>query len=261
MRPEGYAYPTGLNTGAGLTIEYLILSGGGGGSFNTVCGPGAGAGGILTGSAVIASGTNFTVTIGAGGAKSASNAFGENGTAGGASSAFGLTANVATYVTFSVGGTSGNGFAGGSTPGNGGGGGGGTTVAGSNGSGSNGGAGGTGTTSSISGSSVQYGGGGSGGSDTTPATAAVYGGGIGASNAANGVDATANRGGGGGGGRSGYFTGSYYASSNGGSGVVIARYIGPQAATGGTVTTSGAYTIHTFTGTGILSVNPAYAIN
>ena len=70
-----------------------------------------------------------------------------------------------------------------------------------------------------------------------------------------GSNATANRGGGGGGG--------WNASDNGvggigGSGVVILTYAGSQVATGGTVTTSGGNTTHTFTSssvfyTGIIS--------
>lgn len=40
----------------------------------------------------------------------------------------------------------------------------------------------------------------------------------------------------------------------GGSGVVIIRYLGAQVATGGTVTSSGGYTIHTFTSTGTFTV-------
>jgi hypothetical protein len=47
-----------------------------------------------------------------------------------------------------------------------------------------------------------------------------------------------NTGGGGGGGGVG---------SAGGSGVVIIAYLGSQRGTGGTVTSSGGYTIHTFT--------------
>jgi hypothetical protein len=37
---------------------------------------------------------------------------------------------------------------------------------------------------------------------------------------------------------------------NGGSGVVIIRYIGLQRASGGTVSTAGGYTIHTFNSSG-----------
>ncbi|PSA83237.1 hypothetical protein BT095_11815, partial [Corynebacterium diphtheriae] len=41
---------------------------------------------------------------------------------------------------------------------------------------------------------------------------------------------------------------------NGQNGIVIIRYLGSQRATGGTVTTSGGYTIHTFTGNGTFTV-------
>jgi hypothetical protein len=40
------------------------------------------------------------------------------------------------------------------------------------------------------------------------------------------------------------------AGANGGSGIVIISYVGPQRGTGGTVTSSGGSTIHTFTTSG-----------
>jgi hypothetical protein len=52
------------------------------------------------------------------------------------------------------------------------------------------------------------------------------------------------RGWGGGGG------GTAYAGGHGGSGIVIISYLGRQRGTGGTVTSSGGYTIHTFTSSG-----------
>ena len=68
-----------------------------------------------------------------------------------------------------------------------------------------------------------------------------------------GGNAGANTGGGGGG-------GSHYNSNNkggdGGSGIVIIRYPGAQRATGGTVTSSGGYTIHTFTTVGSTTFTP-----
>jgi hypothetical protein len=39
-------------------------------------------------------------------------------------------------------------------------------------------------------------------------------------------------------------------AGSGGSGIVIARYLGSQRASGGTVTQLGGYTIHTFTSSG-----------
>jgi hypothetical protein len=44
--------------------------------------------------------------------------------------------------------------------------------------------------------------------------------------------------------------GSGGSGSNGGSGIVIIRYAGSQVATGGTVTSAGGYTYHTFTSSG-----------
>jgi hypothetical protein len=68
-----------------------------------------------------------------------------------------------------------------------------------------------------------------------------------ASNGTPGGNAGANTGGGGGG-------GSHYNVTNkggeGGSGIVVIRYAGAQKATGGTITTVGNYTVHTFTTSG-----------
>jgi hypothetical protein len=52
-------------------------------------------------------------------------------------------------------------------------------------------------------------------------------------------------GGGGGGGDSPAASGG-----NGGSGIIIVRYAGSQKGTGGTVTSNGGYTYHTFTASG-----------
>jgi hypothetical protein len=65
------------------------------------------------------------------------------------------------------------------------------------------------------------------------------------------LDATANTGGGSGGGGSQDSAGSTSGSGNGGSGVVIIRYAGTVTkGAGGTITTSGGYTYHTFTSSG-----------
>jgi hypothetical protein len=97
------------------------------------------------------------------------------------------------------------------------------------------------------------GGGGGGAIGTTTGGAGLNAGSAGGGGAANtqanapGGNGGANTGGGGGG-------GSHYnatnAGGNGGSGIVIVRYLGSQNATGGTVTTSGLYTVHTFTSSG-----------
>jgi hypothetical protein len=44
-------------------------------------------------------------------------------------------------------------------------------------------------------------------------------------------------------------------SQAGGSGIVIVRYLGGTRATGGTITSAGGYTIHTFTSSGTFTVN------
>jgi hypothetical protein len=67
--------------------------------------------------------------------------------------------------------------------------------------------------------------------------------------------------GGGGGGAAGFsataslrpIANDYFTAGSGGSGIAIIRYPGPQRGTGGTVTTSGSYTYHTFTSTGFYS--------
>jgi hypothetical protein len=65
---------------------------------------------------------------------------------------------------------------------------------------------------------------------------------------ANGSNATPNTGGGGGGSGSSSAGPSY--GGNGGSGVILITYPGTQRGTGGVVTTSNGYTIHTFLSSG-----------
>ena len=257
-----------FNKAPNYTATYLVVGGGGGGGCYD--GAGGGAGGFITSTVTFASGTGYGITVGSGGAGSASAA--AAGTSGTASS-------IATLVTTNVGGggggslsvnqglsggsgggnsisggtggsgTAGQGFAGGigqNTTYAVAGGGGGASAVGGNGSGASGvaGAGGAGTSSSISGSAVTYGGGGGGGGVGTAAGAGGAGGGA-TGNIAGGAggNATANTGGGGGGGG----TSASGTGGNGGSGIVIISYVGAQRGTGGTVTTSGGNTIHTFT--------------
>lgn len=94
-------------------------------------------------------------------------------------------------------------------------------------------------------------GGGGGGSDYVGGTAGTGGSGLNAGangtvgGSANGGNAGTNTGGGGGG--SSHSSG---VGGNGASGIVIVRYYGSQKATGGTITSSGGYTVHTFTSSG-----------
>ena len=126
--------------------------------------------------------------------------------------------------------------------------------------------GGIGLAYSISGSSLFYAGGGGGGTYAGPSPfsptfyRAIGGSSIGGlgglgphlspTPTMNGSNGTVNRGSGGGGGGNFDATGG-----NGSVGVVIIRYSGAQTASGGTVTTSGANTIHTFTTSGTFTIN------
>jgi hypothetical protein len=249
--PEWYNAVTGFwlpfSAPSSYSVEYLVVAGGGGGGSGgaTASGGGGGAGGYLTTSVNVDASTAYTVTIGGGGAESVNgtnsvfgavtaigggyggtfgsgNSGGSGGGASGANNTFGS-------------GTSGQGNRGGSGFGNvgavatgGGGGGGAGGVGGNAASASSGGASGAGLASSIRGSSVTYAAGGSGGS-----------------NAGAGSGGGVNTGNGGGG-----AAGSGAGATAGGSGIVVVRYLGSQRATGGTVTSSGGYTIHTFTTSG-----------
>lgn len=225
-----------------FNADVLVVAGGGGGGFGNgfESGAGAGAGGFRTNSSFAISGP-FTVTVGAGGAKSTVNNVlgGKGGTS--TLSTINSTGGGAggTYTTGgqtggsgggkSAGGSYGNGNEGGYSPvegyrgdngtgstssyKGGGGGGGGAAASGNS--------GGLYATYSITGSSVQYAGGGSGGGNLDGSSGAPsIGGGGGAGTTSHGGDATANTGGGGAGGSGQYGS----TGGNGGAGVVILAY-------------------------------------
>lgn len=253
---------------SGYSVEYLVVAGGGGGGQNY--GGGGGAGGLLASSVTLSSGTTYTITVGAGGVgtPAGATAFATSGSnssistiataTGGGGGSTGATGYLNGLSGGSGGGgninglggsgTSGQGFAGGNGGSgvNGGAGGGGAGAVGGNVvSGGVGVSGGSGLTNSISGSAVTYGGGGGGGSNGTTGAGGAGGGGTGGGTGVAGTSGTVNLGAGGGGGGA-----SSAAGGSGGSGVVIIRYLGSQRGTGGTVTSSGGYTIHTFTSSG-----------
>ena len=242
-----YWYHTFLSSGTftpqkGLSADYLVVAGGGAGGFSAPGGGGAGGlrctvgatggGGSLESPLSLASGTNYTVTIGAGGAFVGSTGFGASGSnsvfatitstgggGGGFGGQVGLTGGSggggAESATTGGAGTANQGFAGGR--GNGGGGGAGAVGFAGYGFGvtlaNSGGIGGAGVTTSISGSSVTYASGGSAyyaAPSPTRSPNPASGGGGGAS-VNSGV---ANSGGGG---------AADYGS--GGSGIVIVRYL------------------------------------
>jgi hypothetical protein len=246
-----------------LLVDYLVVAGGGGGGGNLGGGGGAGGlrstvtatggGGSLESALSLASGTNYTVTIGAGGAAGAANARGANGSdsgfasiaslggGGGASDASTIGLNGGSgggaCGTDASSGTANQGYAG-STK----------TPSDAYASGAGGGAGavggisslyrasngGIGVATSISGSPVYYAGGG-GGSYYNSSTQGFNGvggeggGGRGGNNLSTTnlvvpTSGTANTGGGGGG--RGWATASNNINGDGGSGIVIVRYKG-----------------------------------
>lgn len=243
------------------TIEYLVVAGGASGGGGNGAG-GGGAGGYRSGSMTVTAGQASTIVVGSGGTRG-----GDVGGSGNASS-LGAISSVGGGGgggggTASTGGASGGsggggtrGSAGGSGTtgqGNAGGGSAGSSAYGTGGGGGAGGVGTTGTTSSngAGGSGSQwlngsYYAGGGGGGRTDGNLGGLVSGGLGGGGASN-TNGTANTGGGGGGG-DGFNSAAN--SGNGGSGVVIVRYVGSQRGTGGTVTSSGGYTYHTFTSSG-----------
>lgn len=262
------------------TVEALVVAGGGGGGG---WGGGGGGGGLLySDSLPVTAGTAYTVTVGLGGiAGTTAYSVGGNGgnsvlgsltavggggggcwsaSAAGNGGSGGGGSGIGSFGT----GTAGQGFAGGAAPGTtqsapylGHGGGGGAGAAGQGGmTGVTGGVGGIGRQFSISGTDTWYAGGGGGhspGESSTAVAAGGRGGGGAGGNYYNPLPAysgTANTGGGGG--------GNYGDASRpcgaGGTGIVIIRYAGAQKATGGTITSLGGYTIHTFTASGTFTI-------
>jgi len=248
------------------------------GSSNTII-IGAGGAGIIgtSGSSSPASNSGqnttafgFTAIAGGGGGAWSTSADNQNGVSGGSGGGGGLN-NVG---ALNAGGaaTSGQGFAGGSAnhaiaTGYGAAGGGGAGAVGGNATGAIGGAGGAGILNAFNGSSLYWAGGGGGGTQSASAAAGnggIGGGGGGANgmtgpsgtgggsalnSGSNGSSGTNNVGGNGGantGGGGGAMGVSFKTSGQGGSGIVVLRYLGAQRGTGGTVTSVGGYTIHTF---------------
>lgn len=239
----------GFSSVSALTIESLVVAGGGSGSSALGgCTPGAGgAGGYIASTTMVLNAGSYSVTVGNGGSPIGIPPYGQQG-----------GNSVLDTITATGGGLggspNGNGGSGGSAVSCGGGGAGGTGIAGQGnnagttdafqpggGGGSSavgtrgnlGGAGGAGTSNSITGSAVTYAKGGDGN-------------GSGASGAAN----TGNGG-------SASFTSSA-AGGSGGSGVVIVRCLtSAVSCSGGTVTTDGLYTVVRFTTSGTLTLAQA----
>jgi len=233
-------------------LALIVAGGGGGGGLG-----GGGAGGVLFTSIPLTPGVT-TVTVGAGGGSGVNgqnSSFGAitatGGGGGGASNTNGQSGGSGGGGLLSGSGVPGQGFDGGrnfdtAT----GGGGGGASQRGTSPAGNRQVApGGSGSyfdifTPTGYGSPIGWfgGGGGGGTSQDTPGRGGIGGGGNAGYTTPVGTG-SANTGGGGG---AGYYT----SGGAGGSGIVIIRYPGPQIASGGTITSVGGDTIHTFTATG-----------
>ena len=272
----------------GYYVDVLVVGGGGGGGGAEASngygggGAGGGAGGYMAGRIFINyTNCGYPISIGGGGTGGAnegqSTGSGCNGTTGTASCALGL---IAIGGGFGAGdetqtgggnggsgggnggdnsgtqgcGTLGQGCAGGYANTRNGGGGGGASTTGCHGYGGSG-AGGQGR-AWYNGTTYAGGGGGGNGSANNTTTCGGAGGG-GKGSATDGTAGafqpggtatagTANTGGGGGAGAAGRAQGG----QNGGSGIVIVRYYGSQKGFGGTITSSGGYTYHSFTSSG-----------
>jgi hypothetical protein len=279
-RFEGYLAAGGWQNilSDNYSIDYLIVAGGGGGGGQgSNGGGGGGAGGYLSeNSVIVAAGAAYPVVVGAGGAVGTTGSNGVNssfysqtsvgggggGTSGGAGNSGGSGGGRGRDggTTAQTNGTAGQGNAGGAAGGvscSSGGGGGGAGQAGYAG-GTDCGAARSGTLA-RGGDGLQWlngtyyaGGGGSAweGITTNLPPGGTGGGGTGGSAPSTHATAgTTNTGGGGGGGQT-YPNGGTANAGAGGSGVVIVRYLGAQRGSGGTVTSTGGYTYHTFTGSG-----------
>jgi hypothetical protein len=272
----------GLSLGLGFEVEYLLIGGGGAGGATSITADGVdgtgggGAGGFVEGASLLTN-QSYAVSVGAGGSGLDRGIVrGQNGGSttfstftalgGGGGGGYRLTGNTGgsggggggRLNTAGGTGTLNQGFAGGGSQSTdtlgqaAGGGGGGAGAAGQSGDNlENGGDGGIGKISSITGQSFYYAGGGGGAgiaSNGDTQGLGGLGGGGNASRTGNG-GAGANGFGGGGGG-----VGNDGAGGAGGSGIVIVRYKGASAGTGGTVTTgteaAAGYTLHKFTNTG-----------
>ena len=269
---------TSVTPSPAFNVDYLVVAGGGGGPGH---GGGAGAGGLRStvtntgGLGTLESAhstlpdTNYTVTVGGGGAGSVAAQFGVNGAQGSNSvfstitstgGGYGATQTTSGAPPGGAGGSGGGGgegggaaggartaspvqgFDGGSTPsgapGYGGGGGGGAGAVGGTGSNTNGGNGGAGVAVSITGTSVTYAGGGGGGTYQTGGNGGSGGAGggggspVGSGSDTAGTAGTANTGGGAGSGHRYGDAAAAVAGAAGGSGIVILRYL----TTDGTIT-------------------------
>ncbi len=241
--------------GLGYCAEYLAIGGGGSGNqgyINDVTsqGGGGGGGGFLSGNVCLSIGSSLSIVVGAGGsfvayiqeaaAKGSNTCISTCATAYGGGGG-GMQSRDATPGASGGGGSGSYGWSNGGTalyPGQG--------CNGSPGSGAGSGPGGGGGGAGGAGGVPTAGPGRSHPITGTPVTYAA--GGAGGVSGGSGSSGPSNSGNGGGG------SGNQNTAGSGGSGVVILRYLGPQRGTGGNVTSSGGFTIHTFNSSGTYTV-------
>jgi hypothetical protein len=241
------ACPALCRTGQLVDVEFLLVGGGGGAGAAWNNGSGGGAGGRVVQSIFTPTpNTDYSIVIGPGGLGTADSP--APGNPGSPTTAFGFSAqgggpstSSTTSVTPPSGGNTGGirgrgGSSDASTP---------TNAVGA-----------PGVLSSITGTAVRYAPGGGAGQinwddpGATNGQGGADGGGNGGNSDSPGGNAMPNTGGGGGG-AGGSGSGAPQ-GGNGGSGVAVVRYFtDSMTATGGTITTSGPYTIHRFTSNGI----------
>ena len=229
-----------------LAVDVLVVAGGGGSGYGNNAG-GGGGGGLLYGSLQLARNSSTTISVGSGGTTSYASI--GNGTNGVNST---VVINSTTYTALGGGSGSGNSNVNGSSGGSGGGGGNDGTTSGTGGSATQTSSNPfTGYGNAGASGGVGRGGGGAGGagSGQTGGAGLTY---FGATYSVGGTGSSTNVAGGANTGNGGSSGGA------GGSGVVVVRYLTTDASgitiTGGTSTTSGSYTIRTFTASGTLAI-------
>lgn len=257
-----------ISTGApvvGISYPVTIGAGGAGGTTSSSLGVSGGNSAVF----------NLTAIGGGGGGAWSTSSTPQNGLSGGSGGGAGL--NQAGSTNTGGSGTSGQGNAGGNsnqsyTTGYTAAGGGGANAVGGSKNNNTAGSGGAGIVNAYNGTSLYWGGGGGGGAQQPNSIAGnggTGGGGGGAQSQGSGTGSAGTGGGsalntggngttsgtggaggantGGGGGAMGLAIGT---AGAGASGIVVVRYLGAQRGSGGTVTSSGGYTIHTFTSSG-----------
>ena len=235
----GSAWSNGTAHSSTLNATYLLVGGGAGGRAGHS--QGGHGGSVEEFASTVFTPATYTITIGSGGAGGAQ---GNSGAAGGPGTETSISGTGISSTAAAGGAYTGYGDGGNNAP--------------------SGRTGGPGQASSITGSSVYYGGGGGTAGGSSYETSAGGAGGLGGGGTGStccgtpGTAGGANTGGGGGGGGISWCGTIYCGGNAGGTGVYIMSYATADATgftiTGGTSSTSGSYTVRTFTSSGSLVI-------